>query len=221
MIKKITALCTFFHGLEIISTCRAWTITKFHGKGSRFYKRGIYIYKKNFLKIVKGASINISCSGKLLFNLSWFGSEFFPSVLMLAANSKLIVNGNFKIFSGAKVYVNKGASLILGSGFINNDTNICTFEKIEIGNSVAISTNVIIWDSDVHEIIPSDKPVTMPVHIGNNVWIGMNSTILKGVSIGDGAIIAAGSVVNKDIPSGCLAAGVPAKVIKQNVRWEV
>jgi acetyltransferase-like isoleucine patch superfamily enzyme len=62
--------------------------------------------------------------------------------------------------------------------------------------------------------------MTKPVHIGNHVWIGMNVMILKGVTIGDGAIIAAGSVVNRDVPERCLAGGVPAKVIKENVQWE-
>ena len=62
--------------------------------------------------------------------------------------------------------------------------------------------------------------MTQPVFIGNHVWIGTNVTILKGVTIGDGAIIAAGSVVTKSVPSKCLAAGVPAKVIKENVEWK-
>ena len=55
----------------------------------------------------------------------------------------------------------------------------------------------------------------LPVRIGNNVWVGANVTILPGVSIGDNAIIAAGAVVTKDIPANMLAAGIPAKVIRQ------
>ncbi len=60
---------------------------------------------------------------------------------------------------------------------------------------------------------------TKPVKIGNHVWIGTRVTILKGVNIGDGAVIAAGSVVTKDIPAGSLAAGVPAKIIRDKVIW--
>ena len=62
--------------------------------------------------------------------------------------------------------------------------------------------------------------MTQPISIGNHVWIGINVTILKGVKIGDGAIIAAGAVVTRDVPERCLAAGVPARVIKNNVSWE-
>ena len=67
-----------------------------------------------------------------------------------------------------------------------------------------------------HDMNP-DKRGSMtfkPIHIGMNVWIGAHATILPGVNIGDGAIIGAGAVVNKDIPSNAVAVGVPAKVIK-------
>lgn len=73
-------------------------------------------------------------------------------------------------------------------------------------------------DTDYHSI--DGKPYTVPVTIGNHVWIGCKSIILKGVNIGDGAIIAAGSVVTKDVPPFSLVAGSPAKLIKENVKWE-
>jgi acetyltransferase-like isoleucine patch superfamily enzyme len=118
------------------------------------------------------------------------------------------------------VYVNRNAILSLGSGYINHNLNLSCFNKIEIGEGVAISENVTIRDSDNHEIIGANKPMTQPVIIGNHVWIGMNVTILKGVIIGDGAIIAAGSVVNKNVPSKTLVGGVPAIGIKNNVVWK-
>ena len=70
-----------------------------------------------------------------------------------------------------------------------------------------------------HPLSPKGRRVKManskPITIGNDVWIGGNCTILPGVTIGNNVIIAAGAVVTKDIPDNCVAAGVPAKVIKQ------
>ena len=56
--------------------------------------------------------------------------------------------------------------------------------------------------------------IPAPIHIGKNVWIGSNATVLPGVSIGDGAIVAAGAVVTKDVPENTIVGGVPAKVIR-------
>lgn len=135
------------------------------------------------------------------------------------ANSSINVKGTFFFHSGCDVMVFKNAELNLGSGYINRYCKVRCYNKITIGDGVAISENVNIWDSDTHNILGDNYVATSPINIGNHVWIGTNVTILKGVTIGDGAVIAAGSVVNKDIPSKCMAAGVPAKVIKQNIEW--
>jgi acetyltransferase-like isoleucine patch superfamily enzyme len=94
---------------------------------------------------------------------------------------------------------------------------------IKIGSYVMFGPNVTILTGD-HEIervgIPmcfvKDKSLSRSagVHICDDVWIGANSTILKGVHIGEGAVVAAGSLVNKDVPRYSIVAGVPAKVIK-------
>ncbi len=93
---------------------------------------------------------------------------------------------------------------------------------IAIGRNTMIAPNCVITDSDFHAPWPAERRYIDPglerdagVTIGAHVWIGMYSIILKGVHIGDGAIIAAGSVVVNDIPSGCLAAGVPAKIVRR------
>lgn len=56
--------------------------------------------------------------------------------------------------------------------------------------------------------------------IGNKVWIATNALVLPGVNVGDGAIVAAGAVVTKDVPAKCMVAGVPARVVKENVEWK-
>ena len=178
------------------------------------------------LRVCKGAVVelqkesSIQIDGKLEFNAKWTNKDPFPSILALKLHSNLIVKGDFSIYSGSRVYVNEGANLSLGSGYINNNLSLSCFEKIEIGYDVAISDNVCIRDSDNHDILTSNHVKTKPIKIGNHVWIGMNVTILKGVTIGDGCIIAAGSVVNRDIPEKCLAGGVPARILKQGVEWK-
>lgn len=102
-----------------------------------------------------------------------------------------------------------------------SSTVLWCHKKIAIDNNVKIGGNCIIIDTDAHNIdyITRRKPATdwgvsSPIIIEDDVFIGMNCLILKGVTIGARSIIAAGSVVTKNIPSDCIAAGNPAKVIK-------
>jgi acetyltransferase-like isoleucine patch superfamily enzyme len=102
---------------------------------------------------------------------------------------------------------------------IGDRTEIHCGKEIIIGNNCNISWDVVIMDRDYHKL-NSQEHIYKSVHIGNEVWIGCRSIILKGVKIGDGAVVAAGSIVTKDVPSRCLVAGNPAKVIKTNVDWK-
>jgi len=172
------------------------------------------------LDIHENSKIN-TLSGKLKIGVKWSKKDSFKSLFVLRENAILNINGNFRIYSGSKIYINKNATLSLGSGYINHNLNLSCFDNINIGNNVVISENVTIRDSDNHQIISENKkPICLPITIGNNVWIGINVTILKGVTIGDGAVIAAGSVVTKNIPPKSLVGGVPAKIIKNNITWE-
>src|SRR5690349_11643798 len=158
-----------------------------------------------------------SGGGRLTLGLQWPQGMQLPSQLVMRERSSLIVRRDFTIYAGHNVFVNEGATLVLGSGYINNGLNLSCFERIEIGDDVAISENVTIRDSDNHRL--NGRQPTKPIKIGDHVWIGLNAIILKGVIIGDGAVIAAGSVVNKDIPARALVAGVPARVRKTDVEW--
>ena len=179
----------------------------------------IRVHKNVFAKVGKGVTIE----GNERLDVGIRPSNYchLTSIFTLCDNAKLIINGQFKIFTGCRVIVNPGACLEVGSGFINANAHIVCLEKIKIGNNVAIADSVKIRDSDNHQLLSFHHQKTKPVEIGDNVWIGIGATILKGVKIGDGAVIAAGSVVTKDIPARCLAGGVPAKVIKTDIEWEL
>jgi NDP-sugar pyrophosphorylase family protein len=97
-----------------------------------------------------------------------------------------------------------------------SSSRIIAFKEIHIGEGSLIGSGCLICDSDMHEVpLGSTRPVKAdPIHIGSEVFIGANCTILKGVTIGDGAVIGAASVVCHDIPAGALAAGNPAKILR-------
>lgn len=110
-----------------------------------------------------------------------------------------------KIFIGADTYINRYS-------FID------AISSIKIGRDCAIASNCYITDHD-HGLDLRFAPLKQPMvaqvtKIGDRVWLGANVTVLKGVTIGDDAIIGAGSVVTKDIPPRSIAVGVPAQVIK-------
>ncbi|ROI12996.1 acyltransferase [Epilithonimonas hominis] len=176
-------------------------------------------YKKSCMDLHNTATIKIG--KRFFFNRSYASNDPFSSHLIMKDNSRLIVKDKFSFFSGARVSIHENATLELGSGYINHNANIGCYAEIKIGHDVAIAENVVIRDSDNHDFISDKEHVkTAPISIGNKVWIGMNCIILKGVSIGDNSVVAAGSVVTKDVPANVLVAGVPAKIIKRNISWK-
>jgi maltose O-acetyltransferase len=144
--------------------------------------------------------------------------ELSDSVWMYGA---LISQNHGKIYLGKHVRLG-GASLI---GSVN-----C----VSIGDFTTISNYVVIMDNNNHPVNPEDRliiwnspegseyrqwkySISMPITIGQNVWIGMYARINKGVTIGDNSIIAANSVVTKDVPANSIAAGNPAKIVKTDI----
>jgi Acetyltransferase (isoleucine patch superfamily) len=107
---------------------------------------------------------------------------------------------------------------------IRANAHISATNSITIGNHLLTGTNVLITDNshgmvtrEYMSLPPNQRPLTTkgPVVIGDNVWLGNNVCVMPGVTIGDGAIIGANAVVTHDIPPLCVAAGIPAKVVKQ------
>jgi acetyltransferase-like isoleucine patch superfamily enzyme len=166
--------------------------------------------------LVRGFLFKINCKVS--------GAKF----LRVAKGVRIAKNKGSNIFIGEKVLLyhevafyldSSEASISIGDQtYINRRTEIKCQNKVTIGRACAISWDVVIMDTDYHSI--NGKSTTSPVHIGDNVWIGCKSIILKGVCIGDGAIIAAGSVVTKDVPPNTLVGGNPAKLLNERVTWQ-
>lgn len=194
-------------------------------------RNGAFIFpmKKSVLRLGKKAKLCLDGNFKMNANCI-VRNNGRSTMCRIDDGGELIVGSegkSFQLYYGCDVIIFSGGLLELKSGFCNSDTKIRCKNHIIIGNDVVISHNVTIEDFDGHQLYniledgTKDKlNISAPITIGNHVWIGAKATILKGVTIGDGAVVAAGSVVTSDIPAHCLCAGVPARVIRENVEWE-
>lgn len=120
----------------------------------------------------------------------------------------------FRVFP--PFYTDFGKNITIGENvFINACCHFQDHGGISIGAGSQIGHNVVFATLN-HALLPEERQITYPAPIilGKNVWIGSNSTILQGVTIGDNAVVAAGAVVNRDVPANTIVGGVPAKVIK-------
>jgi len=114
-----------------------------------------------------------------------------------------------------RISVEGGAQLTVGDYVaVNYGVDIDVWHEVRIGNKVMIAPNVTILDDNRHELEPGAPLYNGPTVIEDNVWLGGGVTVLPGVCIGTGSVIAAHSVVSRDIPPNSLAAGSPARVIK-------
>ncbi len=185
-----------------------------------FNKFRIIIFPRTKVSISRIGKLRIDPDGRLRFGLNYPSTHYNFSTLKIDDDAELIVHGNFNFRSGSFVSVNKGAKMEIGSGGTNRDVDITCFQSIKIGNHVFMGKGVMIRDSDNHYINGADINEAEPIVINDNVWIGLRAIILKGVTIGEGAVIAAGAVVTHDVPPRTLVGGVPAKIIRENVSWK-
>ncbi len=125
-------------------------------------------------------------------------------IVSTIATTELVANGG-TLEIGDRAYINYGCS-------------ISASKLVRIGPDCNIGTYAIIIDNDFHSLEPerrNERPESAPIILEENVWLGGRVIVLRGVTIGTGSVIGAGSVVTKNIPPRSLAVGVPAKVVKQ------
>lgn len=132
--------------------------------------------------------------------------------------SDMEVGDHFKVWSGhRKTLVTGWGRVRMGDRvFINSGTVLFSIVEVNIGDDVALANEVYLMDSDSHGI--EGRPVKeAPVTIGRGSWIGARALILPGVTIGSRCLVAAGSVVARDVPDDTLVAGNPARVVRELV----
>lgn len=170
------------------------------GQIGKFFRRNIY---KLFINSGKGLCLETG--------------------IVIRGAKNIILGKNCRIARNSSLYSRNG-TLKIGDNFAMNSNSTLGADngEINIGDNVIIAQNVVLRAAD-HEYTYSDRPMISQGHrrgiidIEDDVWIGANSVITRDVMIGKGCIIAAGSVVTKDIPSYTVAGGVPAKEIKKRL----
>jgi len=135
---------------------------------------------------------------------------------------KIMAKGGNPAMIGDSVYIAKGQKITMGSGCRINEN--VYLEKVTLGNDVLIAPNVSLL-SRMHEFERTDIPMSLQgyreekaVVIEDDVWLGRNVVVLPGITVGKGAIVAAGAIVTKDVEAYTIVAGVPAVKISTRKR---
>ena len=127
------------------------------------------------------------------------------SYIRVYKNANITIGENLTVRRNAIIRVLKSANLEINNNvFLNDNVSIQCMKKIHIGDNTQIGPNTLIIDHDHDYKNNFHNFICKEVNIGKNVWIGANVTILKGVTIGDNAVIAAGTIVTKDVPENVL-----------------
>ncbi|RKP53845.1 acetyltransferase [Cohnella endophytica] len=139
--------------------------------------------------------------------------------LKVRNKGELVVGRNVSFYAKqfpSSISVAKGAKLRIGNNvFFNYGLDIGCTKSIHIGDDTIIGPMVNLIDTNFHPVDRDDRSMSKPIFVGANVWIGRGVVILPGVTIGNNSVIAAGSVVTRDIPANVLAGGTPAKAIRE------
>jgi acetyltransferase-like isoleucine patch superfamily enzyme len=143
-------------------------------------------------------------------------------VLEALDSGRLVVGEGTLFEPGCWLTLSADARIAIGEGcFLNQGVMLAAMERIEIGDHVMFANNCFVGDSD-HAYDDPTRPITHqgfvargPVRIGSNVWFGVNCVVTGGVTIGDRCVVGSNSVVTKDLPPATIAAGAPAKVLRE------
>jgi acetyltransferase-like isoleucine patch superfamily enzyme len=141
-------------------------------------------------------------------------------------SGKLLIKGSICIGRGSKICIGEDARLTLGDNFvITGNSEIICQKEITFGNDCLLSWDILMMDTDFHHIINENGEITnqsKPIKIGNHVWLGCRSTILKGVTIADNNVISANSTITKNcLDENCIIGGQgnSQEILRQRIEW--
>ena len=145
------------------------------------------------------------------------------ALVNLGREATIVVKGTAQFWRGTQVMVFKGGRLELGDQVILNEgARVICYDSIKFGPLSGMSWDTTVIDSDLHAFSVNGRelPLTAPVELEHRVFLCAGATVLKGVRVGTGSIVAAQALVAKDVPPGCIVGGNPAKVIHEGVEWQ-
>ena len=187
----------------------------------------LYTMPSAVFDIHKSAKIDLDIP--FLFGTAPVKGMKMPTCLRMTPNTTLKVHngpmtrygtGRYRMCYGAYIEIINGGKLTIGQGAANVGLTIMCAKEVTIGNGVRIGRNVSIRDFNGAHVIISDTYVNhAPVKIEDHVWLCTGCTIMPGVTIGEGSVVAANAVVTRSVPPHSLVAGAPAKVIKSDIEW--
>lgn len=182
-------------------------------------KKSIGIYILFFFRLV-GLGINLYKTKFYFRKCNSLGKMVFTKGKPAVSNKGTLIVGSYNSIwshiSNTRLTAHPGGYLEIGNKNFINGAFISAESRVVLGNNIKIGPQTMIMDSDFHDISDHNKEgQSLPIIIEDDVWLGARCTILKGVTIGKGAVVAVGAIVTKDVPPKTLVGGIPAKVIKQ------
>ena len=191
-------------------------------------RRNRMLNPKYALLVARLAWLRLRWRGRLVTDgLAFVG----PGVTIQIARGGRLVLGRWSwIGHGCKLRVHEGEVRIGAKSVLGQECTISAFQHVEIGRECVIADRVMLIDFD-HGVVDVERPIRLQgiykrdVTVGHNVWIGYGACLLRGVRVGDNAIVGTSSVVTADVPENAVVAGVPARVLHMRdapsaLRWE-
>jgi acetyltransferase-like isoleucine patch superfamily enzyme len=183
----------------------------------RFLRAHGMLNRKYARLIVRWAWLKLRWRGRLQTDgLCFIG----PGVQLEIGRDATLRLGRWSLIGhGTKIRVHEGEASIGAKTVLGQECTISAFQHVSIGRECIVADRVMLIDFD-HGVVEVERPIRLQgiykrdVHVGNNVWIGYGACILRGVTIGDNAIVGTNAVVTADVPPNAVVGGVPARVIR-------